>query len=206
MKSGSWRKYSVVVLKKSQMIERQIWQICPGEIPHCFVRGWELRRKPEWAKFLWGSKSEIQGKLLFSFSGIDVNGSKRLSPTPSVSNLSLRPCRYLSTVTRSSNQGSVDGFRRERLQRLATFDSLSVQRRLQAKSRMESRTIVCYLGGIWRRLEPLERIYGRFPSVDPLGRFAGFPNLRTPLHREKTVYSTTHKTAINRSMDLTRET
>ena len=26
------------------------------------------------------------------------NGSKRLSPTPSVSNLSLRPCRYLSTV------------------------------------------------------------------------------------------------------------
>ena len=36
---------------------------------------------------------------LFSFSGIDVNGSKRLSPTPSVSNLSLRPCRYLSTVS-----------------------------------------------------------------------------------------------------------
>ena len=113
MKSGSWRKYSVVVLKKSQIIERQIWQICPGEIPHCFVRGWELRGKPEWAKFLWGSKSEIQSKLLFSFSGIDVNGRKRLSPTPSVSNLSLRPCRYLSTVTRSSNKGSVDGFRRE---------------------------------------------------------------------------------------------
>ena len=41
---------------------------------------------------------------LFSFSGIDVNGSKRLSPTLSVSNLSLRPCRYLSTVTRSSSQ------------------------------------------------------------------------------------------------------
>ena len=29
-------------------------------------------------------------------------GGKRLSPTPSVSNLSLRPCCYLSTVTRSS--------------------------------------------------------------------------------------------------------
>ena len=121
MKSGSWRKYSVVVLKKSQMIERQIWQICPGEIPHCFVCGWELRRKPEWAKFLWGSKSEIQGKLLFSFSGIDVNGSKRLSPTPSVSNLSLRPCRYLSTVTRSSNQGSVDGFRRGKVAESGEF-------------------------------------------------------------------------------------
>ena len=156
MKSGSWRKYSVVVLRKSQMIERQIWQICPGEIPHCFVRGWELRRKPEWAKFLWGSKSEIQGKLLFSFSGIDVNGSKRLSPTPSVSNLSLRPCRYLSTVKRSSNQGFVDGFRRERLQRMATFHSLSVQRRLEAKSRMKSRTILCYLGRIWRRLETVD--------------------------------------------------
>ena len=35
--------------------------------------------------------------------------SKRLSPTPSVSNLSLRPGRYLSTVTRSSSRGSVDG-------------------------------------------------------------------------------------------------
>ena len=70
---------------------------------------------------------------LFSFSGIDVNGSKRLSPTPSVSNLSLRPCRYLSTVTRSSSRASVDGFRRERLQRFATFDSLSVQRHLEAR-------------------------------------------------------------------------
>ena len=49
---------------------------------------------------------------LFSFLGIDVNGSKTLSPTPSVSNLSLRPGRYLSTVIRSSSQGSVNGFRR----------------------------------------------------------------------------------------------
>ena len=70
---------------------------------------------------------------LFSFSGIDVNGSKRLSATPSVSNLSLKPCRYLSTVTWNSSQGSVDGFRRERLQRFATFDLLSVQRRLEAR-------------------------------------------------------------------------
>ena len=45
---------------------------------------------------------------------IDVNGSKRLSPTPSVGNLSLRPRRFLSTVTQSLTQGSVDGFRRER--------------------------------------------------------------------------------------------
>ena len=123
-----------------------------------------------------------------------------------MSNLSLRPCRYLSTVTRSSNQGSVDGFRRERLHRLATFDSLWVERRLKAKSRMERKTIVCYLGGIWRRLEPLERIYGRFPSVNRSGRFAGVSNLGKTLNREKTVYSTTHKTAINRPMDLTRET
>ena len=141
---------------------------------------------------------------MFSFSGIDVNGSKRLSPTPSVSNLSLRPCRYLSTVTRSSSRASVDGFNREGLQRLATFDSLSVQRRLEAKSRMESRTIVCYLGGIWTRLEPLEQTYCRFPSVDPSDRFAGVPNLGKTLYREKTVYSTTHKTAINRPMDLIR--
>ena len=64
---------------------------------------------------------------------IDVNESKRLSLIPSVSNLSLKPCRYLSTVTRSSGRGSVDGFNREGLQRLATFDSLSVLRRLDAR-------------------------------------------------------------------------
>ena len=59
------------------------------------------------------------------------NGSKGLSPTPSVSNLCPRPCRYLSTVTRSSSRGSVDGFRRESFQRFATFNSLSVQRPLR---------------------------------------------------------------------------
>ena len=69
----------------------------------------------------------------FSFYVKVYNGSKRLSPTPSVSNLSLRPCRYLSTVTRSSGRTLVDGFRRERLQRFATFDSLSVQRSLEAR-------------------------------------------------------------------------
>ena len=115
MKSGSWRKYSVVVLRKSQMIERQIWQICPGEIPHYFLRCWELRRKPKWAKFFWGSNSEIQGKL-FYFSGIDVNGRKRVWVI-----WSLRPCRYLSTVTRSSNQGSVDGFRRGKVAESGEF-------------------------------------------------------------------------------------
>ena len=70
---------------------------------------------------------------LTSIPNKDNDGSKRLSPTPSVSNLSLRPCRYLSTVTRNSSQGSVDGFSRERLQRFATFDSLSVERRLEAR-------------------------------------------------------------------------
>ena len=33
----------------------------------------------------------------------------------------------------SSSRASVDGFRRERLQRFATFDSLSVQRSLEAR-------------------------------------------------------------------------
>ena len=31
-----------------------------------------------------------------------------------------------------------------------------------------------------RNLEPLERIYGSFPSVDPSGRFAEVPNLGKP--------------------------
>ena len=102
-----------------------------------------------------------------------------------MSNLSLKLRCYLSAVTRtrSSSQGSVDDFRQERLQRLATFDSLSVKMRLEARSRMQSRTTVCYLGGILRRLEPLEpleRIYGRFLSVDPSGRFAGVPTLGKP--------------------------
>ena len=137
--------------------------------------------------------------LLFSYC---VNGSKRLSPTLSVSNLSLRPCRYLSTVTRSSGRASVDGSRRERLLRFATFDSLSVQRSLEARLRMERRTIVFYLGRIWRRLE---QEFGRFPSVDQSSRFAGVPNLGKPLHGEKTVYIKPHKTAINRPVDHTGE-
>ena len=40
---------------------------------------------------------------------------------------------------------------------------------------------MCYLGGIWRRLEQLERISGRFPSVDQSSRFAGVPNLGKPV-------------------------
>ena len=70
---------------------------------------------------------------------------------------------------------------------------------------MESRTIVCYLGGIWRRLEPLERIYGRFPSADPSGRFAGVPNLGKPYIEREKVYSTSHETAINWAIDHTGE-
>ena len=65
---------------------------------------------------------------------------------------------------------------------------------------------MCYLGGIWRRLEQLERIYGRFPTVGQSGRFAGVPNLGKPLYGEKTVYIKTHKTAINRPVDHTGET
>ena len=41
---------------------------------------------------------------------------------------------------------------------------------------------MCYLGGIWRRLEQLGRIYGRFPTVGQSGRFAGVPNLGKPLY------------------------
>ena len=65
---------------------------------------------------------------------------------------------------------------------------------------------MCYLGGIWRRLEWLERIYGRFPSVDQPGRFAGVPNLGKTLYIEKTVCIKTHKTAINLPVDHTGET
>ena len=92
---------------------------------------------------------------------LSLNGNEEFKP---------RFCRWLQT-------GKVKEIP---LRDLATFDSLSMQRRLEARSRMESRTIVCYVGGIWRRLEPLERNYGRFPSVDPLGRFAGVPNLGKP--------------------------
>ena len=60
-----------------------------------------------------------------------------------------------------------------------------------------------YLGGIWRRLEQLERIYRRFPSMDQSGRFAGVPNLGKTSYREKAVYIKTHKTAINQPVDHT---
>ena len=52
----------------------------------------------------------------------------------------------------------------------------------------ESRTIVRYLGGIWSRLEPMEGIYGRFPSVDPSGRFAWVPDLGKPYRERENRY------------------
>ena len=99
----------------------------------------------------------LQGVVFFTFGKLISKGAGDCLPPRVWVIWVLRPCRYLSTVTRNSNQGSVDGFRRERLQRLATFDSLSVQKRLEAMSRMKNKTIVCYLGGIWRRLERLEQ-------------------------------------------------
>ena len=59
--------------------------------------------------------------------------------------------------------------RLERLQRLTLFDSLSVQRHLKARSRMERKPIACYLVvRIWRRLEPLERIYSGLRRICPI--------------------------------------
>ena len=40
----------------------------------------------------------VGDSLLLPFTSIQNNGSKRLSLTPTVCNLSLRPCRYLSTA------------------------------------------------------------------------------------------------------------
>ena len=65
---------------------------------------------------------------------------------------------------------------------------------------------MCYLGRIWRRLEQLERICDRFPSVDQSSHFAGVPNLGKPLYGEKTIYIKTHKTAINWPVVHTGET
>ena len=65
---------------------------------------------------------------------------------------------------------------------------------------MERRTIVCYLGGIWRRLEQLE-----FTAVF-FWWIRGPLSLECPTFRENTVYIKTHKTAINRPVDLTGET
>ena len=79
---------------------------------------WNVATRPETQLTLTRGGRWSLAPVVFFLKGIDVNSSKRLSPTPSVSNLSLRPCRYASTVTRSSNQGTVDGFRREKLQRL----------------------------------------------------------------------------------------
>ena len=63
----------------------------------------------------------------------DNNGSKRLCPTPSVTEFESHAVSLSFNGNASPSQGSVDGFRRERLQRFVTFDSLSVQRRLEAR-------------------------------------------------------------------------
>ena len=66
----------------------------------------------------------------------EINARNRLSPSPGVSNLSLRLCRYLSTVTRSSSQGSVDDFRQERLQSWRPLICLTRSRWKLASSRL----------------------------------------------------------------------
>ena len=113
----------------------------PGPISEIISNGWGAQAKRKTILnngqgMLLNIPSLVDGVgdslLLPLFSYCD-NGSKRLFPTPSVSNLSLRQCCYLSTVTRSLGRASVDGFRRERLQRFATFDSLSEQRSLEAR-------------------------------------------------------------------------
>ena len=147
--------WALVVLRKSRNIK-----ICMGKKPIVSVTyGNErisIKHSLPYIKCVFHSWSCFK-TFFFYLRQVDDNGSRRLSPTRVWVIWVLRPCRYLSTVTRNSNQGSVDSFRWERLQRLATFDSLSVQKRLEAMSRMKNKTIVCYLGGIWKRLEPLEQ-------------------------------------------------
>ena len=50
-------------------------------------------------------------------------------------------------------------------------------------SQMENTTVLWDIGRIWRRLEPLERIYGCFPLADPIDCFAPVPNLGNLLYR-----------------------
>ena len=45
-----------------------------------------------------------------------------------------------------------------------------------------------------------------FSFGESVGRFAGIPDLVNLIYREKTVYNTTHKKAINRPVDHTGET
>ena len=57
---------------------------------------------------------------------------------------------------------------------------------------MENVSIVRDLPGVWRRLELLERIYGRFPSADRLD--VGVPNLGKGYIERATIGT---KTALN---------
>ena len=66
---------------------------------------------------------------------------------------------------------------------------------------MENVSIVRDLPGVWRRLELLERIYGRFPSADRLDCFVGVPNLgKGYIHIERATIGT--KTALNRTKSV----
>ena len=57
-----------------------------------------------------------------------------------------------------------------------------------------------------RNLEAIGAVGVNFQPFSFGGSVAGVPNLGKPLHREKTVYIKTHKTAINWPVDHTEET
>ena len=64
---------------------------------------------------------------------------------------------------------------------------------------MEKVSIVRDLPGVWRQLELLERIYGRFPSADGLDCFVGVPNLGKGYIERATIAT---KTALNRTKSV----
>ena len=64
---------------------------------------------------------------------------------------------------------------------------------------MERRTIVCYLGGIWRRLEQLE------PNLRPFSFGGSVERFAEKKKKQQPVYIITHKTAIIRPVDHTGE-
>ena len=68
---------------------------------------------------------------------------------------------------------------------------------------MEKVSIVRDLPGVWRRLELLERIYGRFPSADRLDCFVGVPNLGKGYIERATIGT---KTALNRTKSVKNHT
>ena len=139
-----------------------------------------------WRKVKWSSDKFSKFALekfltVFFVAGSSEENPSERSPGFKVNCCFLSPWVFMSTGTRDCLP--------PRLWVIGVSGGVAIfQRQRGVQTKVLSMVLDRKRSRDWRPMirSRLEPIYGRFPSVDPLGRFAGVPILGKPLKREKT--------------------